>query len=447
MNYPLWEVPFIGASLVIAGIAIIHVFIAHFAVGAGIFNAITERRAREENDQALLAFVRANSFVLILVSMVLGALTGVGIWFSIGLVQPSGTSALIHIFVWGWAIEWVFFLVEVVAALIYYYGWDRLDGNTHMRVGWIYAGAAWMSLFVINGILSFMLTPGDWIETQSVWDAFFNPTFWSSLLLRTLMALALAGLYTLLMATLYREGPEREWLIRYTAKWIMFPLIAMAPAVVWYITQVPVQAQRWFQGASAPITMFLMLSVLFTVVILAGLFLTALRQPRHVTWVGAMFIMFFGLLATASTEMVREAIRRPYIIWNYMYSNSVRVQDAELVRRTGVLPLARWERVREVTPANYLEAGHAVFRLQCQICHTIRGFNGIELLTGTWREKIIYDFIGHMHETKPFMPPFIGTDDERLALAACIASLHNSKTKTSERPMENHSEDRDQSTS
>jgi hypothetical protein len=52
-----------------------------------------------------------------------------------------------------------------------------------------------------------------------------------------------------------------------------------------------------------------------------------------------------------------------------------------------------------------------------------------------------------MHETKPFMPPFIGTDDERRALAAWIASLHNGKTKTSERPMEHHSEDRDQSTS
>jgi len=43
---------------------------------------------------------------------VVGAVTGVGIWFTIGLIAPEATSNLIHTFVWVWAIEWVFFLVE-----------------------------------------------------------------------------------------------------------------------------------------------------------------------------------------------------------------------------------------------------------------------------------------------------------------------------------------------
>ncbi len=33
MNFPIWEVP--AAGLLIAGVAIIHVFISHFAVGVG----------------------------------------------------------------------------------------------------------------------------------------------------------------------------------------------------------------------------------------------------------------------------------------------------------------------------------------------------------------------------------------------------------------------------
>ena len=53
MDYPIWEVPYLGGSLVIAMIAIIHVFIAHFAVGAGIYNACTETFSLRHNNSIL----------------------------------------------------------------------------------------------------------------------------------------------------------------------------------------------------------------------------------------------------------------------------------------------------------------------------------------------------------------------------------------------------------
>ena len=37
MNYPIWELPTIGGGSLIAIIAILHVFIAHLAVGGGLF--------------------------------------------------------------------------------------------------------------------------------------------------------------------------------------------------------------------------------------------------------------------------------------------------------------------------------------------------------------------------------------------------------------------------
>ena len=95
-----------------------------------------------------------------------GAITGVGIWFTIGLVHPQATSSLINTFVWAWAIEWTFFFVEIAAAMVYYYGWDRLSARLHMAIGWIYVAAAWLSLVVINGILTYMLTPGQWTLTR-----------------------------------------------------------------------------------------------------------------------------------------------------------------------------------------------------------------------------------------------------------------------------------------
>ena len=56
MNYPIWDLP--APGLLIAFVAIVHVFISHFAVGGGLFLVLTERKARREGDEALLAFIR-----------------------------------------------------------------------------------------------------------------------------------------------------------------------------------------------------------------------------------------------------------------------------------------------------------------------------------------------------------------------------------------------------
>ena len=42
-------------------VAIIHVTIAQFAVGAGIFNATSEMIGQRRNDRALLMFLRTHS--------------------------------------------------------------------------------------------------------------------------------------------------------------------------------------------------------------------------------------------------------------------------------------------------------------------------------------------------------------------------------------------------
>src|SRR5512139_3361585 len=107
MNYPIWALP--APGLLIAAVAILHVFVSHFAVGGGLFLVVAEKKARREGDAAMLDWVRRHSRFFILLTLVFGAVTGVGIWFTIGLVHPAATSSLINAFVWVWAIEWTFF--------------------------------------------------------------------------------------------------------------------------------------------------------------------------------------------------------------------------------------------------------------------------------------------------------------------------------------------------
>jgi cytochrome bd-type quinol oxidase subunit 1 len=237
MNYPIWEIP--AGGLLIAAVSVFHVFISHFAIGGGLFLVLLESKARREGDDSLLAYVRTHSRFFLLVTLVLGAVTGVGIWFTIGLVNPQGTASLISTFMWGWAIEWTFFVIEIAAAMVYYYGWDRLDPRQHLTVGWIYFISSWLSLVAIAGIIGYMLTPGDWLSTRSFWDGFLNPSYLPSVATRTFICVGLAGLYALFTASFLRDARLKDKVVRYASlKWILPMAVALPFSAAWYISAV-----------------------------------------------------------------------------------------------------------------------------------------------------------------------------------------------------------------
>jgi cytochrome bd-type quinol oxidase subunit 1 len=413
--------------MLIGVIAILHVFVAHFAVGGGLYLVLTEWRAARAGDDGLLRYLRGHSRFLILVVLVFGAVSGVGIWWTIGLVAPAATSTLLHVFVWAWAIEWVCFLVEIVAALVYYYGWDRLDRRSHLAVGWIYFVAAWLSLFVINGILTFMLTPGRWLElplgSRSLWGAFANPTMLPSLVVRTMVAIALAGLYGLLTAAAVEAPGLRHRLTRHAAGWVLLPAVVLPAAGAWYILEIPPLARTISMGGSPPVTIFAGLSVVFSAVLFLFTFLGPFQRPQAFGLPFAVLLVLLGLATTGVTEWVREAVRKPYLIYGYMYSNGITRAEAERIGRRGALATARWASVAAVDPADRLRAGEELYRLQCASCHTREGFNSIRFAVMGWREEFIDFQLRHLDELKGFMPPFFGTEEERRALAAWLARL------------------------
>ena len=340
MNYPLWQLGFPG-GLLIAFVAVVHVFISHFAVGGGAYLVLLERKANRDNDPGLLDYVRKHSKFFALLTLVAGALTGVGIWFTIGLVSPEATSSLIHTFVWGWAIEWVFFFVEITAALIYAYGWDRLDRAAHMAVGWVYFIAAWASLAIINGILSYMLTPGSWLETHAFWSGFFNPTFWPSLVVRTGMAVVLAGMFGLVTG-LRVATPTRQRVIRYAGVWVLVGLAFLALPARWYFADFPAQAKSYFT-----LVLPAMRHVVdFGIAIAAfGFLLAAVFAVARPEWLRASIvavILLCGFAIMAAGEYSREVARKPFLIGSYIYSNDLRLANFNRYNHSGFAAEAKW---------------------------------------------------------------------------------------------------------
>ncbi|MBI5059263.1 cytochrome ubiquinol oxidase subunit I [candidate division KSB1 bacterium] len=424
MYYPIWDLPVAGGALAIAGIAIVHVIIAHFAVGAGIFNVLTERRARVTADATLLGFVRENSRFLIYLSFVAGAITGVGIWFTIGLVSPEATTYLIRVFFWIWAIEWVFFVVELASGYVYYYTWDRLSPVLHEAVGWIYAGSAFMSLVMINGILTFMLTPGDWLQTGAVFDAWLNPSFWPSLFLRLVSALSLAGIFVALVAARTKRyaAAERTRIVKWGA-YFLLSMAFMPLLAVWYFSTIPAASRDLALGGAIAMSFIFVFGAILS--FLAGVYayFGVLRKARDINFETAVLLAVIAFMATASMEFVREGIRKPYVIRDIIYSNGILLADVAKFNQEGILANSRWVQPDSALGGSESARGEAIYKLQCLRCHQIEGYNAMVPLIKTWNRPLVMSALDHLDLLKGFMPPFIGTESEQLALATYLMTL------------------------
>ncbi|RPJ59171.1 MAG: hypothetical protein EHM23_14975 [Acidobacteria bacterium] len=433
MNYPVWDVAF-GSGLLIAVISIVHVFVSHFAIGGGLFLVVSEKRGYRLNDQAFLDWVARHTRFFVLLTVVFGAVTGVGIWFTISLVHPSATSALIRSYVWAWAIEWLFFFLEITASLLYLYGWKTLDRKTHLWIGWVYFWSSFMSMVVINGIITFMLTPGAWLESGTFWDGFLNPTYLPSLGIRFGFSLVLAGVYALLRASREKDRVLRATLVSWSARWIV-PAFATLPLFAyWYISKLPATVWASAQGRTPTPTRHATLILVFSGFALAGS-VWALLKPRRFPLAASVVVFAAAFLTMGSFEFIRESVRKPYVIYGYMYSNAVLAHagpgdgglSVDRIRERGVLASARWSRYKEISPGNEAQAGQEVFRLQCQSCHTISHYRGLTQLlrARNWDESAIYFRLGSLDKmVNGAMPPFVGTDAERRALARFLAGLN-----------------------
>ena len=432
MEYPIWQLTTLGGGFWIALIATLHVYVAHFAVGGGLFLVLTERAAYRTGNIDLLNYAKKHTKFFLLLTMAFGAVSGVAIWFTIALLAPQATITLIHQFVFGWAAEWVCFLGEIVALIIYYYTWETMDRRDHMIAGWLYFLFGWLSLFLINGIIGFMLTPGDWINTKDFWDGFFNPTFWPQLVFRTFFSAVCAGLFGFVTATRIENEPTRLSTVRTCSLWTILGVLATVASGWWYVAALPDAQFQLMTIGSHRAHAFLQWFWIFSAVTLFGGLILAFKMPRATSFVLALVVLAAGQGLFGSFEFLREAARKPYLIWDWTYSNSIQKAMVPAINQKGALASARWTPpdLRDgITDANRMKAGDFLFQLQCSACHSIDGpMNDIKKRTAMYDADGLAAFLTGMGKITRYMPPFVGNDEEKNALATYIAQGLNGKT-------------------
>ncbi len=416
MDYPIWD-PAMGGGVLMAWVAVLHVIVAHFAIGGGLVIVVTEALSIRRSDPSLRDLAKRSSLMLILVSTVFGAISGVGIWVVAGLISPGAISSLIHIYVWGWGIEWVFFVLEIVAALIYYTTWDKISKGAHLLVGWLYVVGAYMSLVVINGIITFMLTPGGWLESRAFLDGFFNPTYWPSLVLRTGIAALMAVAFMLFVAV--RAEPERRpALARYLGWWWLGGIALSYAGYRWWEAALPDTVTAFFRG-EAPFLVDLAATRSFalwslTAALAIGLIILTL-MPRAARTVIAAAMMITAFAFFAGYERLREGVRKPFLIHSHLFSNGLLISQIDDINRFGLAAHSGWVATDDASP---LVVGERLYRAQCSSCHTMDGYQSIRRVVPTMADmmRVVADD-----------PPGSGEVAYRAQCASCHADIEHSE--------------------
>jgi mono/diheme cytochrome c family protein len=129
-----------------------------------------------------------------------------------------------------------------------------------------------------------------------------------------------------------------------------------------------------------------------------------------------------AFLLMGAFEWTREAARRPFVLNQVMYSNGVTVAQAEALQGESFLARTKWAAVHKASDENLIQAGAELFKFQCYACHTVGGFNNdILQKTAAMDFPALHGYLLNVIHKRPYMPPFLGNEQEAMALAAYIA--------------------------
>lgn len=433
MNFPSVDFSWFGNGTIIATIAIIHVMISHgIAIGMTVLTVSTEYRAMKKNNEQLNELAKNMAKWVLIITTTMGAMTGVGIWFSTTVIQPDSISSLLRIFFWAWVAEWVVFITEVVLIIVYYHTWDKCktiaQRKKHIKLGIALAVFSWLTMAIITGVLAAKLTPGNWIETKSFWDAFINPTYLPSLGFRMFLAVMLAiTIVSFFIRWKLKDKEIRAEIFNVFAFWGAISLPGTLVTGLWYLKSIPEETTNLIvRSTGMTDTMFTVMNILGIALLIVFLFWITVK-PKTLPLILSAGVFVTSLCFIGEFELVREYVRKPYIIYDYMYANGLLAERQEEINEEGYLVNATWAKYDSVEQyATKAEAGRDIFVGQCLVCHTENGWRSSRAMANRvngWTQENLEIFIPAMHDVRVEMPPFMGTEEELEALAAYLVEI------------------------
>jgi hypothetical protein len=299
MLYAVWDAG-IADNPLIAIASVLHVFVYHLAIGGGLYLVLAETLARRKNDSAHLAGIKRQSRFFALITLIFGAVTGLGLWITGGWLDPA---------IWGRFSVWVSILILIAAAMLYSYGWKRLASTYHLTTGWIYFLVAGLSLMVIVGGQHSTLTGGDGIVSGGS-CGFIDPSFWPAVLFSACICFILAGLYAVFTLSKEKNTAFKIRHLRCNGVLVLISLAAAVPFGWWYYKTLPADVTSALIAGTAPAIAAQVMIVAAAMLFLLTLLGTVLF-PRHSGYVSAAVLLLCALLFVGGFVWTRQSICRP----------------------------------------------------------------------------------------------------------------------------------------
>lgn len=437
--FPTWYEPGVGSAWVVGIMSTVHVLFSHTSVGAAVFFMALATIAYRQNKPELLEFVKRYGLFLLVFSYILGSITGPGIWFSTTVASPRGISALIHSFVWKWATEWVFFMIEVVGVYAVVYMVGKVDQRTHLRMTIILGLASYATMLIILGILSFMMWPGkpEWFVEGGYLNGFYGANTFAQLAMRTMFMFAITAVVGSIVTAGFTDIEFRRRMNRWLAAIGIVGVVAGGALFQWYLNTLPNYAHLVMENR---LPVWFAPSLYATLGGMLVYFVAMLITPRLITTLVAVTatisMLVFGLWPE---EVARESMRKPFVAGQYVYSNQVIARDVPGLGIKSELPVLEDrgilkthifipDRLRQVTPENKIEVGQTLATILCTNCHSLtntgvrpmaRYFGGNQNVSEIKRYLLGALATGNTL----YMPQIPLKDDEAEALAAYLAQL------------------------
>ena len=221
----------------------------------------------------------------------------------------------------------------------------------------------------------------------------------------------------------------------------------IAGGIGWYYF-LPDSARAVIYSASV---LNVLMAVIFaaTAVVFVLLYLGPYRNPGWIQSPGfAASLLLFGIAAFAASEFIREAVRKPYVIYNVVFGNQIMANDggAELqrLREGGFLEGGIWtkayvrqhypqvmagdhidrQRLLELPEKDQVALGAVIFQYHCNDCHAVAfGYSAAGPLVQGWTPDMLRTLVRDLDRVHFTMPPWSGTPEEAELVAAYLKSI------------------------
>ncbi|MHB8134629.1 MAG: cytochrome ubiquinol oxidase subunit I [Anaerolineaceae bacterium] len=438
MNWPPIDIPVLGRSGIIALVALFHFpFFVNFVMGAPVIAVISEWLGKRTGNP-FYNRISKHLANMAFVTVGVGAFGGIAlVATNIGLF-PKFFSMGAGVFFWPLIIEIGAFMLEAIGIALYKYTWDKYHHTpTHYIIGLIGAFGAWFSGFIINGLASFMLTPGQWVQTKDVFDAWFNPSFLPSYLHRCVAAFSITGFF-MIIYTLWMFGRAKseedhsyvKWSLRYSGKWALISTALQFFPGVWYLTALERGTSLAApEGSVVPkllngqLTFFWFGGIILAATAILLVYFLSVQNPKTglklVGRLGLILSVLLILTTNAFMGFTRERARKPYLVYGAVYGNQIMT---DMMTKMFADDEASQPEVEEV--GNPKE-GKVLFESgPCLACHNLEGVGGVVKALDGVGTRLSAEQISALLSSPPAgMPPYGGTKAEKSDLVAFLESL------------------------